>query len=82
LHRQEGTATNLKEILVQPSETLGGQLRAAVVADCQPVAADVQLAGNADRYPVAERVQEVELGVADGASDGYRLVWVVDPLGG
>ena len=51
-------------------EAFGGEFGAVEVASGDGDAADVQFAGNADRYGLAVGVEEVDAGVGDGAADG------------
>ena len=53
-------------------EPLSGQVGATQVTACQSLAADVQLADRAHRQRLAARVEDVDLGVGDGAADRDR----------
>ncbi len=55
-------------------EALRGQLRTAQIAAGQPPAADVQLAGHADRHRVAPLVEHVRTGPGDGRADRRQPV--------
>ena len=51
-------------------EALGGQLGPVQIAARHAVAADVQLAGHADRHRFALGVEDVDAGVGDRPADG------------
>jgi hypothetical protein len=63
-------------------EPLGGQIGATVVAAPEPVAADVQLAGDAVRHQVAGGIADVDLGVGDRQPDRRPVVARLDPRRG
>ena len=51
-------------------ESLGRERRSIQVAPSEPHAGDVQLTGYADRHGSESRVEQIDTGVVDGATDG------------
>src|SRR5579884_4268923 len=56
------------------NETLAGDLRAVQIADGQPRAADADLSRHPDGRGLQMGVENVDLGVVDGATDGDHRV--------
>ena len=68
--RRSGTAARRARRERVGDEALGGQLGPVEIAAGHAGAADVDLAGHADRHRLPLRVQDVEPGVGDRPADG------------
>src|ERR1700722_19767491 len=56
------------------NEPLRGQFRSPMVAFRNPCPTDADLPDDSDRNDLARRIQDIDLGIADGPTDADRII--------